>query len=349
MRTKTLLQLTREAEHLGEIARLIGVFVSHRTELLAAADLLELALNTAGLTPRYPRPAAALALTLKLGLLAKTRDVVRLTTLGKRFIENREGDSLDLNHIQCRLLLGLLMDDREFGAEIARLGRVMQRDASGSFRVRALTVMEIGAKDLAQLLQQLGFLRYEDPMLVVNETFDEMLTLEVARFAALSEEDLWKMLEARRMRAREIEEKVLIEEQLRLRRLGRDDLAELAFRISAKDVGAGYDIHSFDQDGSTRFIEVKSSCGDVLRFEWSLGERNRAQESAGQYWIYFVPLAHALPQPNFCPVVMIQDPVGRILGGDLIESASSFVVNERKARRLYSRSLFSPTKRVIDW
>ncbi len=52
-------------------------------------------------------------------------------------------------------------------------------------------------------------------------------------------------------------------------------------RISTLDAGAGFDIESFDGTSDdvspNRFIEVKATTGDEIRFYWSSNEMNVAK------------------------------------------------------------------------
>jgi len=178
----------------------------------------------------------------------------------------------------------------------------------------------------AIFLQQVGALEYQEGMLFVQAGFEGILPLDVIGLARLDEETLWKRLEAQRLRARAAEEFVVEFEKVRLGKLGRQDLAELVIRISAVDVSAGYDIKSFEGNGSPRRVEVKSSMGSKIRFEWSNLERAKAAEEGTSYWIYFVALAHTLPNLSE-PPVLIQDPIAEIAAGRLRETASSFVVD----------------------
>lgn len=162
-------------------------------------------------------------------------------------------------------------------------------------------------------------------MLCVNPAFESVLPRYLLEITALTEEALWERLEAQRLRAREAEELVVVEERKRLARLGRSDLAELVVRISAEDVSAGYDIESFEQDGLPRLIEVKSSVGRAIRFEWSIREREMASENRGRYWIYFVPLANVL-QKRSLPIWMLRNPIALLRSGKLTEIPSSYVV-----------------------
>ena len=71
---------------------------------------------------------------------------------------------------------------------------------------------------------------------------------------------------ARDARNRELgklgEERVVVSEQTRLRSEGRDDLAGKVRWVAQLDGdGAGYDILSFETDGTERFLEVKTTVG----------------------------------------------------------------------------------------
>jgi hypothetical protein len=125
------------------------------------------------------------------------------------------------------------------------------------------------------------------------------------------------------------EEKVVEMEQLRLLSANRSDLAAKVQRISIGDVSAGYDIRSFESDDSPRFIEVKSSVGSQIFFEWSEGERAKAQHEGAAYYIYFVPFSFSLPTLT-SPVVIIRNPIAHILTGSLIEVPSNYKVMEGK-------------------
>lgn len=68
--------------------------------------------------------------------------------------------------------------------------------------------------------------------------------------------------ERNRVLGRAGEERVLAHERLALRAAGRDDLARKVRWVSEEDGdGAGYDIASFEQDGQSRLIEVKTTNG----------------------------------------------------------------------------------------
>ena len=80
-------------------------------------------------------------------------------------------------------------------------------------------------------------------------------------------------------------------EMKRLAGMGRDDLSYMVKQVSVIDPYAGYDIASFDGDGSEesrydRLIEVKSTTGTSPRFFWSRNEIRVAKKHGDAYWIY---------------------------------------------------------------
>jgi len=87
---------------------------------------------------------------------------------------------------------------------------------------------------------------------------------------------------------------VLRAEQKRLRKVGRTDLAERVDPDYSKDPKYGYDILSYDDDGSQRYIEVKSVqvIGDYYSFIISDYEVERSK-CTENYFLYFVEKARS--------------------------------------------------------
>jgi len=77
-------------------------------------------------------------------------------------------------------------------------------------------------------------------------------------------------------------------EEERLRRAGRSDLAERIERV-ADDHTKGYDIKSFNDDGTDRFIEVKAVRAESHRMSFYLTENERQKaEQLPNYFFYLV-------------------------------------------------------------
>lgn len=84
------------------------------------------------------------------------------------------------------------------------------------------------------------------------------------------------------------EELVLQEERDRLEKAGRVDLAGKVRHTAVSDVGAGYDVLSFELDGTPRYIEVKTTRSDRSAFEITANEVQTARDMGEAYWLYRV-------------------------------------------------------------
>lgn len=133
-------------------------------------------------------------------------------------------------------------------------------------------------------------------------------------------QQLQKQLEQNEIAGEKAEKLVLEYEKCRLG----VDLGARVKIISSIDVGAGYDIVSFDAALSVdydRFIEVKAaSLGDS--FYWSSSEYETARLKGKQYYLYLVDL-RKIKDKGYIPTI-IQDPAHSIMKSEewLVESQS---------------------------
>lgn len=326
MATKDLLDLIVEIGHVGEVARALSAFERRRTISLGPVELVELANQTAGTTYRYPNPETAIELALAIGLLRSDGNFLSLTEAGVQFLKVGEAQ-IDLSLAQCSLIFGLFLDDPNVVLRINSLFQHFGRGIGGNIEAKDVAATwSTSDQHTSRFLQQLRVLNDEDGGLKLDPAFEYLLPTSSVDVTGLTEEALWKRLDAQRIRARRAEELVVLEEKKRLVHLGRRDLASLVFRISAENVSAGYDINSFETDESPRLIEVKSSVGKAIRFEWSLREHNLASDRRDAYWIYFVPFSTVLVNRTV-PIWILRDPISLIQSGRLIEVPSSFTVS----------------------
>ena len=86
------------------------------------------------------------------------------------------------------------------------------------------------------------------------------------------------------------EKRVVEHERERLTRAGHPDLADAVRWLADEGKQPGYDVLSFNEDGSERWIEVKSSTGDkVTAVDLTEHERVVAQEAPPErYWLYVI-------------------------------------------------------------
>ena len=332
MENSGLLSLLVETGNVAELNRLLSAYVRRPQRRLGPVELIELANNTAGADYRYPNPEGALRVAVSTGLVRKTGRAISLTDVGELFLDAKDLQRLDLSASQSAILLGLLLDDSEVATVALRLFREFGRGSTADLQVISNpSEWEPPLQALALIFQQLGVLRHKSGVLIVDSALGSFLPRQMFLQTSIDEETLWRRLAAQRLRARDAEEYVRREEQRRLARAGRNDLSQLVIRVSASDVAAGYDIRSFNIDDSARYIEVKSSIGKTLQFEWSVSERAFAAQNRGSYWIYFVPLAGSL-KARTLPVWMLTNPLTLIRQRRLWETPSSYLVSEVRKR-----------------
>lgn len=161
----------------------------------------------------------------------------------------------------------------------------------------------------------------------------------------MSQDELLKRLERQRKRGAIAERFVVEFERRRLFSLDRPDLAGKVEQVSIDDACAGYDIKSFEKNENPRFIEVKSSVGSQVSFEWSKKEREKAAKEEDSYFIYFVPFSFSLPN-LIAPMVLLRNPIKIIQSGRLTEIPSRLQVIEPKPneRRPLRQSELSTTQ-----
>lgn len=246
------------------------------------------------------------------------------------FLRLQGEDKRVLTFEQSGVLLGLLLDDSSTLTYVRSLFRQFGQGSTGRLEAKSSpSVWDRATQATARILQQLGVLDEDNGKLCLNTEFESILPRHVLAMTIINEQALWGRLEIQRLRAQKAEELVFIEEKKRLLKSGSPDLAKLVIRVSLEDVSAGYDILSFEKDGSPRLIEVKSSIGRAIRFEWSVREREIASENSSRYWIYFVPLANILVKRTL-PILMLRNPTNLIKIGSLSETASSFLVFSKR-------------------
>ncbi|MEZ9166534.1 DUF3427 domain-containing protein [Vibrio cyclitrophicus] len=85
------------------------------------------------------------------------------------------------------------------------------------------------------------------------------------------------------------EELVIAHEKQYLMSIGLSDLADKITHVAKKDDYAGYDVKSFDENGTEKFIEVKTTEKTIgTAFFISRNEVEVSRELGSQYWVYRV-------------------------------------------------------------
>ena len=266
-------------------------------------------LMRSGVSGGLVNPRDCLLLTMELGLVDETRGEIKLSALGQELITVASWPPYNLlTEEQGRRLLDEVVQRPDFATPLARLLRKMRRRRDGSLEIipRSVSLLRDETQCL-HALQSMCAVRYSAGVLIMATTVYEAIINVLGTSAVVSEEELLRVLDLQRVRAVAAENHVRDLEIERLTKGGRQDLAGLVERVAARDVGAGYDIRSFEIDGSDRLIEVKSSTGTNLRFVLSRNEQRFLEEHDSIAWIYFVPRVHELPSLSR-PIVAIPRP-----------------------------------------
>ena len=320
-----MLEALEAIGHPGEVARLFLVLNRWGKSRMEEQALLAGCKRTAGLATRYPRPAPAIAIATAAGLISRSRGAISITDRGRSFASQGTPGTIDLTQPQAMLLLGALLDNTTIERAIVSLVSNFQL-IHGQLHARKNSIEPTTTQLLlCRLLQQLGAISASGDYYVISKAFDDLLAHLIIQTAKLTQAELLQRLERQRARGELAEQKVLAIEKDRLTALSRPDLAAMVERISIDDVSAGYDIKSFEKNERPRLIEVKSSVGSQITFEWSTGERAIAAKQGDAYCVYFVPFSFTLPDLS-APIVILRNPIELIRSGCLVETPRSFVV-----------------------
>lgn len=322
-----MLESLEAIEHPGEVVRLFLVMAHCGKARMEEQALLEACKRTAGLSSRYPRPAPAIAVATATGLLSRSDGTLSITDRGRKFASQGTSGSVDLAQPQAMLLLAAMLDDTIVYRAIASVVGNFQL-LNGQLHARRNSIQADPEQILfCRLLQQLGAISVSGDYYVMPKAFGDLLAQPIIQSAKLSQAELLQQLELQRRRADLAEQAVVEIEKNRLKALDRPHLAARVDRISLHDVSAGYDIASFEKNERPRLIEVKSSVGSQITFDWSAGERATAAKHPDAYFIYFVPFSYTLPE-LICPVVPLRNPIDMIQAGRLIEAPTGFRVSQ---------------------
>lgn len=266
-------------------------------------------LMRSGVSGGLVNPRDCIHLSMELGLINETSGEIKLSPLGEELLSAASWPPYNLlTEVQGRRLLDEMIQRPDCATPLSNLLRKMWRGPDGSLQlIPGSVLLSRGEEQCLRALQSLFAVRYCAGVLIMAPGDYDGIIDVLGTSAVVSEEELLRVLELQRIRAVAAENHVMEMEIRRLTDGGRGDLAGLVERIASRDVAAGYDIRSFELDGSDRLIEVKSSTNIALRFFLSSNECRFLHEHDSTAWIYFVPRVHELPYLSR-PIVAIPNP-----------------------------------------
>lgn len=140
--------------------------------------------------------------------------------------------------------------------------------------------------------------------------------------SGLSESQFFELLERKKEIGRLGEEFVVELEQNSLNEAGKPDLAMKVERISINNVGAGFDILSYDKNGVEKQIEVKTTVGSGYSFEITKNELKKSKQLSN-YYIYFIREFNPADKDSLEPIVIS----GKDIDDQVELTASSFTAS----------------------
>lgn len=288
---------------IGETNLVLDVLSTGRkTADITARALIEMA----GKSSNPIKSKQLILIGKELNLISNVGNDLELTSLGNSFISVATWPPYErFNQKQMDLLAPEFVGHSDTHEHVlAFLSRLTRLPDGRSVYLLGSQKLEEEELVCIQVLQTLGYLYSIDGYLSISHEDLVKLSSYLGENPFRSEEDLWQILHAANLRARCAEEYVLVFERTRLKSEGRSDLCDLVKRVSEHNVNAGYDIRSFNSDGSTRYIEVKSSTNSMIQFYISIAELRFAENNRNQYWVYFVPRSHELPNIHYGPIII---------------------------------------------
>ena len=250
------------------------------------------------------------------GFVSLAKGEVALTELGIEFLKLNASHVYEFTDEQKRFFVKRLILSGPWSSQTRDLLLNFTPNHSRLTYVfdEAENALPVRCAPAAVLCSSIGLLIEEDNVLSVAPEYVADVVRLLADRHGTTQDDLGRVLEESRRLADQAEDQVVDYERERLEALGCKAEASLVRRISQLDVGAGYDIESFDGDKTAlqhdRFIEVKASQYSQLRFFWTANERATAERLGSKYWIYFVSNV-GNRNADYVPI-MIRDPANRL-------------------------------------
>lgn len=263
-----------------------------------------------------------------LGLLQSTDSRTRLTEAGTTFLSFNTEETYELTEDQVLYLVrkhyldgALKVDCRElFGAfSLSHEEGIYQWSELDGPQLTVASWIVEHLCQLGVLVRVKGALRTATAYAaLVNAFIDEPLGMSLDNLKALLKEkdDVGYVAESLIMEF----------EKTRLSQMGCNVEANCIRQISNIRVNAGYDIESFDAISEAmsfdRFIEVKGSRGNELRFFWTENEFSVAKKLGDQYWIYFQGGISLASNGSTLRPILIQNPCKTLFQNESIQIMS---------------------------
>ena len=265
---------------------------------------------------------------LKLNLIIKNSDEIKLTKFGIQILELFERDISLAN----KKIIEQCFETQDIKKNIQNALEKFYFSNGKKWFPKWDVVNLFEDAQILPILYQTGFLQKNDLSVIVNPEFEKLISLKSKKKITL--EQLEKNLEHQKKIGSIAEEFVLNFEINRLKNLGFEEESNKIRQISIDFSNAGYDIESFNgktKDGvPDRFIEVKGTTKKEFSFYWSINEINTAKELSSNYWIYHVSEIDVQNKTSSNDPKMINNPYENIFSNDLFQkNIESYHIQEQ--------------------
>jgi hypothetical protein len=158
-------------------------------------------------------------------------------------------------------------------------------------------------------LKDLSFLVTTDEYYTLNTGF---LTLYEKFYPPKNIEKIFESNELKIIIGELAEKEILEYENRRLKNFPK--LIKKIEHISIRDSSVGYDIVSFEDDGTKRYIEVKAFSSKNPQFFWTRNEIEKSRIERDKYFLYLIP--HKGKVFDKVNIVVIQNPQKNVLSNE---------------------------------
>jgi hypothetical protein len=252
----------------------------------------------------YPYIDGGIPLLIRIGMIKEVGKTLKFALDEKRLPRSTEG----VSKLIATMFLNLLQKEGETLMLFIPQHIALEHD-SGAL-IASPQSFPLKYKPMRNLLLDLGVLKRQKATFsyIINPPFDRELKLQVSKFNTSQGISIEQLKDALlRQEALGLEAEIFVL-QYELQRLANHATKNEIKRISEIDVGAGYDIISYNDNTSkslNRYIEVKSYAGTPA-FYWTQNEIEIAKTKASRYYLYLVD-RNKMSKSGYKPIV-ISDP-----------------------------------------
>lgn len=228
------------------------------------------------------------------GLISVKGKDVALSTLGNKFLSANRERYFEITESQKHIIAERIVFKGAWSNHARELFEYFSVNTQTAlYELSTIeTTLPHNQNVTIHFLKYLGILQEKNALIQVHKRYSQLVYELTADGKAISEQRLEQLLMENRKLGAQAEIVVVEFEKQRLLKMGKAIQSELVKRISTINTAAGYDIESFDGTSDdvfpNRFIEVKATTGDDIRFYWTINEREVAKKKKNQYWIYVI-------------------------------------------------------------